>query len=179
GLRVLEERPYRIAPESGDPIWVHDFALATGDAEVEIDAVGTIFEEAFARVFAGEVENDGFNRLVLAARLTADEIVVLRAGAEYLRQIGVPLSQGFIEQTMAANPAIARMLANLFRLRFDPEKGDAEGATLQVNAIEQALDKVDNLNEDRVLRQYLALILATTRTNYLRRDAAARAGDFV
>ena len=179
GLRVLEERPYRIQPESGAPVWMHDFGLATGDAEIEIDAVGAIFEEAFGRVFAGEVENDGFNRLVLAARVTADEIVVLRACAKYLRQIGFPLSQGFIEQTMAANPAIARMLANLFRLRFDPAKGDAEGATLQVNAIEQALDRVDNLNEDRVLRQYLALVLAMTRTNYWRRDADGRRRAFL
>ena len=179
GLRVLEERPYRIAPESGEPIWMHDFGLAAGDAEVEIDAVGAIFEEAFGRVFSGEMENDGFNRLVLAARLTADEIVVLRAYAKYLRQIGFPLSQGFIEQTLAANPAIARMLANLFRLRFDPAKGDAEGAALQVNAIEQALDRVDNLNEDRVLRQVLALVVSTTRTNYWRRDAEGRRRTFL
>ncbi len=179
GLRVLEERPYRISPESGDPIWMHDFGLATGDADIEIDAVGAIFEETFGRVFTGEVENDGFNRLVLAARLTADEIVVLRAYAKYLRQIGFPLSQGFIEQTMAANPAIARMLANLFRLRLDPEKGDAEGASLQVNAIEQALDRVDNLNEDRVLRQVLALVVSTNRTNYWRRDADGRRRTFV
>jgi glutamate dehydrogenase len=179
GLRVLEERPYRIAPASGDPIWLHDFGLATGDAEIEIDAVGAIFEEAFGRVFTGEVENDGFNRLVLAARLAADEIVVLRAYAKYLRQIGFPLSQGFIEQTLAGNPAIARMLANLFRLRFDPEKGDEEGAKLQVGAIEQALDRVDNLNEDRVLRQVLALVLATTRTNYWRRDAEGRRRSFL
>ena len=179
GLRVLEERPYRVAPESGDPIWMHDFGIAVGDAEIEIDAVGGIFEEAFGRVFAGEIENDDFNRLVLAARLAADEITVLRACAKYLRQIGFPLSQGFIEQTLAANPAIARMLVNLFKLRFDPEKGDAEGAALQVNAIEQALDKVANLNEDRVLRQYLALVLATTRTNYWRRDAEGRRRPFL
>jgi len=179
GLRVLEERPYRIAPAAGDPVWMHDFGLATGDAEVEIDAVSAIFEEAFARIFTGEMENDGFNRLVLAARLGADEIVVLRAYAKYVRQIGFPLSQGFIEQTMAANPAIARMLANLFRLRLDPEKADDEGAQLQVDAIGQALDRVDNLNEDRVLRQYLALVLATTRTNYWRRDAEGRRRAFL
>ena len=179
GLRVLEERPYRVTPESGDPVWMHDFGLATGDADIEIDAVSAIFEDAFGRVFTGDIENDGFNRLVLAARLTADEIVVLRAYAKYLRQIGFPLSPGFIEQTMAANPAIARMLANLFRLRLDPEKGDAEGAALQVKAIEQALDRVDNLNEDRVLRQYLALLLATNRTNYWRRDAEGRRRTFV
>ena len=106
GLRVLEERPYRIAPEGGAAgLAARLRARHRADADVEIDArARTIFEEAFGRVFAGEVENDDFNRLVLAARLAADEIVVLRAYAKYLRQIGFPLSQAFIEQTLAAQP---------------------------------------------------------------------------
>ncbi len=174
GLRALEERPYRVSPEGGDAIWIHDFGLVAGDAEIDIDAVGAIFEETFGRVFAGEVESDDFNRLVLASRLSADEIVVLRAYAKYLRQTGFPLSQGFIEQTLAANPVIARMLVNLFKLRLDPDKADDAGAAAQVSAIGQALDRVANLSEDRVLRQVLALVLATTRTNYWRRDADGR-----
>src|SRR5215813_6355951 len=75
---------------------------------------------------------------------------------------------------MAANPAIARMLVNLFKLRLDPANADEAGATAQVSAIEQALERVANLNEDRVLRQYLAVILATTRTNFWRRDEEGR-----
>ncbi len=179
GLRALEERPYRVTPEGGEAIWIHDFGLVAGDAEIDIDAVGAIFEEAFGRVFTGELESDDFNRLVLASRLSADEIVVLRAYAKYLRQTGFPLSQGFIEQTLAANPVIARMLVNLFKLRLDPEKSDDAGAAAQVSAIEQALDRVANLNEDRVLRQYLAVILATTRTDYWRRDADGRRRTFL
>ena len=62
-----------------------------------------MFEDAFGRIFRGEVENDDFNRLVVAARMPAAEIVVLRAYAKYLRQIGFPLSQAFIESTLAAN----------------------------------------------------------------------------
>ena len=179
GLRVLEERPYRIEA-AGLLLSVHDFGLSTGaDTDIEIEAVHQIFEEAFGRVFSGEIENDHFNRLVLAARLEADEIVVLRACARYLRQIGFPLSQSFIEATMAAHPRMARMLVELFRLRLDPEAADDAAAVRQVAAIEQALDSVDNLSQDRVLRQYLALILATTRTNYWRRDAAGNRRPFL
>ena len=76
---------------------------AVADADVEIDALHEVFEDAFGRIFRGEVENDDFNRLVVAARLPADEIVVLRAYAKYLRQIGFPLSQAFIEATLAAH----------------------------------------------------------------------------
>ena len=173
GLRVIEERPYRVAPDGGERVWLHDYGM-TGpmSAAADIDSVRAVFEDAFARVYAGEVDSDDFNRLVLTARLAADEVVVLRAYARYLRQTGFTLSQAFIEATLGNQPAIARMLVSLFRLRFDPAAHDDEAAARQVRAIEMALEHVTNLSEDRVLRQLLALILATLRTNFWRRDAA-------
>ncbi len=183
GLKVLDERPYRIAPEGSPPVWMHDLGLLASavDAEVEIDALHAVFEDAFGRVFRGEVENDDFNRLVVAARLPAEEIVVLRAYAKYLRQIGFPLSQAFAEATLAAHGDIARQLVDLFRLRFDPAEGVGVGARTaeQVRALEAALEAVDNLSEDRVLRQYLALIQATTRTNFWRRETGGRRKSFL
>lgn len=184
GMKVLDEHPYRLALQGASPIWVHDFGLrsALGDAEIEVDALRPVFEDAFAAVLGGEVENDDFNRLVLAARLPAHEIVVLRAYAKYMRQIGFALSQPFMESTLVANAPIARALVELFKLRFDPAQaggGDDTLAGEKVRAIEAALENVANLSEDRVLRQYLSLILATTRTNYWRRDAAGRQRGFL
>ena len=179
GVRVLEERPYRVAADGAGPVWIHDFGLQADDAAIELDAVSKLFEDAFVRVFAGDVENDGFNRLVLGARLSASQIVVLRAYARYMRQIGFPLSQSFIEQTLAANPAVARMLVELFELRFDPTRNDEQAAHDKVAAIESALDAVENLSEDRVLRQYIALLLATVRTNFWRRDGRGMPRAFV
>ncbi|MDM0108400.1 NAD-glutamate dehydrogenase [Variovorax sp. J22R24] len=183
GMKVLDEHPYRLAPRGASPVWVHDFGLrsALGDAELEVDALRPVFEEAFAAVLAGEVENDDFNRLVLAARLPAHEIVVLRAYAKYMRQIGFALSQPFMESTLVANAPIARALVELFKLRFDPAPaaGTDTPAGEKVREIEDMLENVANLSEDRVLRQYLALILATTRTNYWRRDAAGRQRNFL
>jgi glutamate dehydrogenase len=185
GLRVLDERPYRIAAPDSEPVWIHDFGLAlAGREEIEADSVHQLFEDAFARIFAGEVENDGFNRLVLGAALPAAEITVLRAYARYLRQTGFPLSQAFIEQTLAANHGIARMLVNLFRLRFDPAhaapaSGEDDPVKRQAAAIEAALERVANLSEDRVLRQYVALIQATSRTNFWRTDAGGARRSFL
>src|SRR5438132_5962635 len=183
GLKVLDEHPYRIAPEGSPPVWMHDLGLflSVGDTEVDVDALHAVFADAFGRVFRGEVENDDFNRLVVAARLPAEEIVVLRAYAKYLRQIGFPLSQGFVEATLTIHADIARQLIDLFKLRFDPTEGAAVGARTaeQVRAIEAALEAVENLSEDRILRQYLALIQATTRTNFWRRDAAGRRKSFL
>jgi glutamate dehydrogenase len=183
GLKVLDERPYRATPEGSPAVWMHDFGMQSGiaDTEIEIDTLHAIFEEAFGRIFVGEVENDDFNRLVLSGRLPAHEIVVLRAYAKYLRQIGFPLSQAFIESTLAAHADIARALVALFKIRFDPEETVGAGAKTadRVREIEQALEQVENLSEDRVLRQYLAVILATTRTNFWRRDAAGQRKRFL
>ncbi|HEX8013521.1 MAG TPA: NAD-glutamate dehydrogenase [Casimicrobiaceae bacterium] len=183
GLKVLDERPYRVTPDAAPPVWIHDLGLLAppAQAEIEVDALHAVFADAFGRVFRGEIESDDFNRLVVAARLPAEEIVILRAYAKYLRQIGFALSQAFIEATLAAHADIARELIALFKLRFDPAEGPAVGVRTaeQVRAIEAALEAVENLSEDRVLRQYLALIQATTRTNFWRCDAAGRRRSFL
>ncbi|TMH60726.1 MAG: NAD-glutamate dehydrogenase [Betaproteobacteria bacterium] len=183
GLRVLDERPYRVSPEGLPPVWMHDLGLlaVARQADVEVDTLHAVFADAFGRVFRGDIESDDFNRLVVAARLPAEEIVILRAYAKYLRQIGFPLSQAFIEATLASHADIARDLVGLFKLRFDPAESPGVGVRTaeQVRGIEAALEAVENLSEDRVLRQYLALIQATTRTNFWRRDAEGRRKRFV
>ncbi|MBU2287274.1 MAG: NAD-glutamate dehydrogenase [Gammaproteobacteria bacterium] len=186
GMRVLDEHPHRLAPVGEAPIWIQDFGLqsAIGAVDVEVDELRPVFEEAFGAVLAGEIESDDFNRLVLAARMPVHEIVILRAYAKYMRQTGFPLSQAFIENTLVGNAKVAAALVGLFKLRFDPGPADAGAgaqtrADQQVAAIESALESVDNLSEDRVLRHYLGLILATMRTNFWRRDATGKRKGFV
>jgi glutamate dehydrogenase len=174
GVRVLTEHPAQVQPADGGPMWIHDFELlALSTDEFEVDTVKPLFEDAFLRVFDGRVENDEFNRLVLRAALAADEVVVLRAYAKYLRQIGFALTPAFIEGTFNAHPRLARMLVQLFRRRFEPDESltaeqRAAACGEAVRQIQHMLESVENLNEDRVLRQYLALIQATTRTNFWR-----------
>ncbi len=173
GLRVLDERPYHLTLEGEEPVWIHDFGLMSqrADLDLEIEQLHEIFEDAFSRIFRGEIERDDFNRLVIAARMPAEDIVILRAYAKYMRQIGFPLSQSFIEATLAGNAALAQLLIALFKLRFNPALADTADAEAELNkAMRAALEHVQNLNEDRVLRQYLALIRATTRTNFWRTD---------
>jgi glutamate dehydrogenase len=177
GVRVMGEHNHRIVDTGagagegagGVVISVHDFDLrAPLSEDAEPAEVARLFEDAFERVFDGRVENDDFNRLVLRAALPAEEVVILRAYARYCRQIGFALGQATIEAALAAQPRIARMLVQLFKLRFAPTEHDAEAAASQERAILQALEKVSNLSEDRALRQLLGLIQATLRTNFWR-----------
>ncbi|HEX8119736.1 MAG TPA: NAD-glutamate dehydrogenase [Solirubrobacteraceae bacterium] len=166
GLKVADERPYGIRPREGTPVWVYDFGLVH-DGEVDVDEVRADFEDAFGRVWRGEVEDDGFNALVLRARLTWRQVVVLRAIARYLRQAGTTFSNRYMEQTLAAHPDVARALVELFAARLEPGRsGDERDGEAIVTRIEQAIEGVESLDEDRILRNFLAVIRATLRTNH-------------
>lgn len=172
GLTVDQESPSRVRRNQASCIWVHDFSMAHQEGpELDLDSVQLVFQEAFVRIWRGEIENDGFNRLVLRAGISWREIVMLRCYAKYMRQIGVTYSQDYMEETLVAHPFIVRKLVQLFHARFHPNKVDlAKAQTLEEHICEE-LDKVEVLDQDRILRAFLRVILASLRTNYYQSDA--------
>ena len=168
GLRVGDERPYEIRPVAGPPAWIYDFGLAqSADGAVDIDAVRERFSEAFTHVWHGASDDDGMNALVLCTPLTWRQITILRAIARYLRQAGTAFSNTYMEQALLAHPEIAGRLVELFCARFDPARGgDTDAAEEIAGVIEEAIDGVESLDEDRILRNFLTVIAATLRTNY-------------
>ncbi len=168
GARVLDEHPYliRLPQPQGGERWVHDWGLQF-EQKVDLDQLKPRFEALFQAVWRQEVESDALNRLVLTTTLGVRDIAVLRAYTRYFKQLGFAFSQAYIEDTLNGNPAIAQALAALFSLRFDPAKENGRTAALaaQVLAIEELLTQVASLEQDRVLRQFLATINGTVRTN--------------
>ena len=202
GIEVLDERPYEIERRDGSPAWIYDFGL-TLPPGVDLDAldapdlnrlshptnfahpsverppttrVGDMIE-ALRRLWRGDVEQDGFNALVLRAGLNWWQVTILRAYAKYLRQIGSQFSQGYMERTLVDNAPIATLLVELFETRFDPDRAEADG-TVDESAIVEAkitaaLAQVTSLDQDRILRSLMGLITATLRTNAYRSDLRA------
>src|SRR5205807_2234969 len=138
---------------------------------------GGRFEEALRQIWTGTAENDGFNRLVLLAGLSAHAIVVLRAYCKLLRQAGSSFSQAYMEDTTSGHPHLARLLVRLFEAQFDPARASADREG-DVEAIQEeileGLEQVENLDEDRIVRGFLLLIRQTLRTNFYQRDAAGQ-----
>jgi glutamate dehydrogenase len=169
GVCVIDERPYEIVGQvSGERFWIHDFGLQSAQGhEIDIDRLKPLFQSAFEQVWSGRVENDGFNGLVLRAGMGWQEVTILRAFYFYLRQTGVAFSQGYIQQTLAGNPKISKLLVSFFVTRFNPEEKGREKKLEKIQAqLEGAIDQVASLDEDRILSRYLELIQAIVRTNY-------------
>ena len=126
GLRILSEHPY-VMDVGGSQIYIQDFEVTPArGGDIDIDAVKEAFQNAFERIWRGEAESDGFNRLILGAGLEWRQVAVLRAYAKYLLQTGVPFSQQYMEETLARYPLHARLLVEHFEAKFDPAR---EGAT--------------------------------------------------
>jgi glutamate dehydrogenase len=168
GMRVLAARPYIIEPRGDVSFWILTFDMTTAhDMQGEVLEIHDIFQETFAKVCQGEIENDGFNRLGLVAGLHWREVIVLRAICKYLLQTRILYSQIYMQRSLADNPAIARRLVELFNTRFDSRLSSRETQVKQLEEeIEAAIDNVASLDEDRILRHYLAVIHAMLRTNY-------------
>ena len=170
GLRVISENPYEVRPDGhAGPVWIHDIQAATrSGAPIEIGPVKQLFHSAFSQVWYGEMEDDGFNRLVLGAGLAWRQVVVLRAYGRFLRQAGFAFGLTMVADTLSAHPRIARRVVELFEAGFDPAAGKdrANHVAGIVEALDHALDKVENLTEDRILRRFINLVQATLRTNY-------------
>ncbi|ALJ18407.1 NAD-glutamate dehydrogenase [Microbacterium sp. No. 7] len=174
GVDVVDERPYTVKTAGGEVHHISDFGLtAAGTDEWEDAAWGAAFEAVFRAVWTGEAESDQLNALVLLAGLDWRRIVILRAIAMYLRQIGSAFSVEYIEQAIVANPDIAADLVRLFELHFDPAfSGDREPAIADLTAaILEKLERVSSLDHDRILRSFVGVIEATWRTNFYQRTA--------
>jgi glutamate dehydrogenase len=169
GLRIVAEEPFRIDSVDNGAVWVHEFTLAPGTVPANPSAeLRRRFEEALLAIWTGAIENDGLNRLVLAAGLTARQTTVLRLYSKMLRQAGSTFSQAYMEEVLARHASIARRLVELFEHRFDPARAASPSlaAIGEVQAIDHALDAVESLDEDRILRSFLTLVLKSLRTNY-------------
>jgi glutamate dehydrogenase len=130
GLRVISEHPYRIEYD-GSVAYIQDFEVETSQADLDVDRLDENFEEAFARIWRGEAENDGFNRLVLLAGLSWRQVAMLRGYCKYLLQTGVPFSQSYVEATFSRYPLLVRLLVELFEARFDPCTGQESKAAIK------------------------------------------------
>ncbi|MFW6094356.1 MAG: NAD-glutamate dehydrogenase domain-containing protein, partial [Pseudomonadota bacterium] len=175
GLRVCSEHPYQIERASKPMVALLDFELVA-PWPLDLPRVGGLFTDAFVRIQRGEADDDRYNRLLLAAGLDWRQINVLRAYARYLKQIRFGFSQEFISETLYKHHGIAAELVRYFEARFDPtlqERAEATTASAE-ERLRAGFDRVALLNEDRILRRYLALMQATVRVNHFRTDADGR-----
>ncbi|WP_227679796.1 NAD-glutamate dehydrogenase [Psychrobacter frigidicola] len=177
GVSVITSQTYAF-DSTEQSIWMQEYELTLAHVDaVDMQVVHSQFEDSLQEIWAGRVENDSFNELVLTAKLDTYEVVVLRALSCYMHQARAGFSIRYIKQTMIKNSTISVLLAELFDTRMNPkysnEKTNDERTKKTAQIQEQitiALAGIDSLDEDRILRWYSDLINAMVRTNFYQID---------
>jgi glutamate dehydrogenase len=179
GFRVVDELTYQIAvgkPDEPD-VWFHDMVLERADGRaVDLAEAKQRLEACFLVVMTGGAESDGYNALVLTAALMWREVALVRSLSRFLRQIRVPYSQDYMWATLVRHAGVTASIVQLFLARFDPRLGGGpEGRSAReaelAAAIETALQKVESLDEDRILRHFVNAVQSAIRTNFFQLDA--------
>ena len=93
GLQALDERPYTFRVDDRARVRLRHRRTRRGAASSSTSTAAAALQDAFAALVAGDIESDGYNRLVLQAGLSAREVAMVRAYGKYLRQIGFAFSQ--------------------------------------------------------------------------------------
>jgi glutamate dehydrogenase len=178
GLYVESETPYPITREQDGghaTVWVQDVRMRTANRQpLDFSVVESSFEDAFSAIWAGQAENDGFNKLILKLGVSWRDAALIRALARWRGQTGMDPSEAVQQQAVADFPDITRAILDLFKIRFDPAYGPKkarEVAAKDINAtIAMLLDTVPSLDADRVLRRLVGLVNVMVRTNFYQPD---------
>jgi len=177
GFRVVDERTYLVQPagDGAPEVWFHDMLLERNDGgAIDLTGAKGRLEVAFLMVMRGGAENDGYNALTLSGGLAWRDVALIRTLSRYLRQIRVPYSQDYMWATLVKHSRIAVSIAELFHARFDPRPEaaqDRDGKQKDIAArIDEALEKVESLDEDRILRLFVNAVQSAIRTNFYQTD---------
>jgi glutamate dehydrogenase len=185
GFRVVDERTYPIRAQDAADVWFHDMELESASGQpIDLSALEERLEACFLVVMGKKAESDGYNALVLTTGLGWREVALIRTISRFLRQIRVPYSQDYMWATLRKHAGIAAQIAALFHTRLDPHLGvtgeqraarEAEIAA----AIEGALQAVESLDEDRILRHFVNAVQSAIRTNFYQLDRDGRTKDLI
>ena len=133
GLEVVDEHPYELCGTMG-PFWIYDFGLRRRRAQLtaaEADAARGNFEAALTALWRDQTEDDAFNGLVLDAGLTWRQVVLLRAYARYLRQVGARFSQDYLQRVLRGKPGDRAAACPAVRVQVRPGAAGRRGRALR------------------------------------------------
>lgn len=175
GLSTNDEHTYLVKPKSkyDGEIWIHRFRVSIPLLLAnKLKTIKTNFESAIEQIYLGNSQNDSLNKLILFANLTWRQVSLLRSYIKYLHQCRFPYSQSYINEALCLHPEFVTLVLELFVARFDVNLSFNRSEKIkEINSnIEQYLNKITNLGEDKTVRGLLEVVNATIRTNYFQKD---------
>ncbi len=173
GLRIIDQVQFNLILD-GNPASIKSFTVKPAKNPIQpLKTLKSKLLDIVRAVMAGRVENDALNKLCVYAGLRWQEIDVLRAYRNYFLQLGHKITRASIHHAVVNNPEAALALFDYFDARFKPNPAWQDLLIREENALFplrmqllSMIDRVSDINDDRILRTLFNLIDATVRSNY-------------
>lgn len=182
GFNVVLEHTYSVSPKGKKEVWIHYFNLGLDLENGSLsDETRDNFITTFDKIWKEETRSGHLNRLVFAANLNWRQVMMLRAYAKYLYQIGLRYALHQLSDVLVKHGNLTKLLADLFDTKFNPEfKGNREKAIEEITSqIKEGLTRVSDVTEDNVIRKFFNIIEATLRTNFYQKDSAGKNKSYI
>ncbi len=173
GVSLYEELPFEFKVDEKVYALSHIGAHANAEvlANLQQADIQKEFNELLIAALAGDVENDGFNALVATAGIAWRDTVLLRSIAKFLKQAVVPFSPSYMEASLVRHPQAVQLLRDIFYARLHPVSANDANADEKILLLKEYCNSV-NVDDDRIINSFLAVILATVRTNFWQKTEA-------
>ena len=166
GLRVIDADAVDVGTAT-----IHKFVVQGPDlTRLDPEEVSLRLTNTLRAIAIGRTDSDQFNRLVITAGLSWTEVAVLRAYTAYAFQVGAVTSRRAAPDALTSYPQVARLLFEVFRVKFDPDFVDERITALDsaMARFRESLHAVESIGDDLTLRRLHNLVEATVRTSYFK-----------
>jgi len=177
-LRVIDQVQFPLKVDEIQ-IFIKSFTVTVADSRyASFRILRTPLLSMIQAVLNGKVESDQLNGLLILTGLQWQEIDVLRAYRNYFLQLAYKTTKDSFHNTLLSNPDVTVNLFKYFDARFRPEKDWKDRQQREELALfplriklSEDIERVVDINHDRILRTLFNLIDATVRCNfYVRKD---------
>ncbi|MEN9391026.1 MAG: hypothetical protein RL017_323 [Pseudomonadota bacterium] len=167
GFSVIEEKRQHIIIDENNFISLSDFQVRIAH-EAQHNSVKLLknVESAMLDVFLGNLANDTLNKLILLAGIEGKYIILLKAITQYLLQTNLPFSNNYIADVLCTYSHIIGDLILFWKNKFDPQLNANSNLETLIAEINAKINKINSLDDDRILNAILNLIKAIIRTNF-------------
>lgn len=173
GLKVFAQNPIALDLPGFGGVLIHSFYVQDSrGGTLEPDKTTSLLRPAILLLYRHKLGNDPLNALILNAGLEWRRVDLLRTYVNHAAQISSSPSRTAIIGALVNNPASARTLWEYFDAKFNPVDPASPREREKIRLPEivarftAGLEAVESVLDDCILRNLLAAVIATVRTNY-------------
>jgi len=177
-LCVIDEVDFSLRIEDRK-LFIKSFAVRECTGGLTLSGLRQNLLDALDALRHGACGNDYLNRLLVLTGLSWQQLDIFRGYRNYHFQLGSSYSMRSVAFALINHPAVALLLYRYFEGRFlddprwaDPLVREEEALSPIRQQLVQALERVEDVNEDAILRLLFNLIDSTVRTNFFLRRSS-------